>query len=224
MNNGFSNGNLSRNINIYTLLSCLIIHNWFFIDSLSIYRSVNNFSSFNWRLDNLLSDDRLLSDGLCNNWLTDYFSGYNRFTFNWLCLGDHRLWIVSLADLIAHINCLWSLPGLCETIKATWTWAWIKIGFTTLLKTLTTALETLWKCTTVWCTLHGERRISIIVGEWWISVITGEAISRLNHLKACIWISWVLKYLTGAGWRIFSIHTWITSRLWMRHVHVVIEF
>jgi len=40
-----------------------------------------------------LSDDRLLSDGLGHNWLTDHFSGYNRFTFNWLCLCDHRLGI-----------------------------------------------------------------------------------------------------------------------------------
>ena len=95
LNVSFFNGNLSRNFDINVFSSSLIINNRIFCNSLSINRSLNNFSSFYWGLNNSLFDNRLRNDSLGNNRLRDYFSSKNRFIFNSLCLSDSRLAIIN---------------------------------------------------------------------------------------------------------------------------------
>lgn len=113
----FSNSNLSRNIDSYTLRLVLVINNWISIDSLGIYRSLDNFSSLYWSLNNSLSDDRLLNNGFSYNRLRNNFSSYNWSRFNSLSLSDDWLTEVSGAHIRLVIVSLGGFSGLYVSSK-----------------------------------------------------------------------------------------------------------
>jgi len=94
LNNSFSIGNLSRNINVHGFSYNFVINNRISSNSLCVDRSVNDSSSFNRSLNDSLSNDRLRNNGLSYDRLRDDLFGNNRFGFNSLSLGNSRLGVV----------------------------------------------------------------------------------------------------------------------------------
>ena len=95
LNKSLSYGKLSRNVYINIFSFGLVINDSILGDSLSVYRSLYNFSSFYRSLYDSLSNDRLRSDGSSNDRLRNDLSGNYRSRFDSLCLCDNWLGVVS---------------------------------------------------------------------------------------------------------------------------------
>jgi len=96
LDNCLSYSDLSRYINVNRFGLGLVINDRVPGDPLCVYRSIYNFSSLNWGLNDSLFDDRLAYNGPCYNRLRNNLSGNNRLTFDRLCLCNSRLAIVNL--------------------------------------------------------------------------------------------------------------------------------